>query len=326
MNLSQSRSNHERLCLAREVLEGLATGDALGEACSYSYHNVRGALSGDVARLGSIRYTDDTEMASAVLEVLIRLGGIDEDVLAWQFRRRYRRDSERGYGKMTRRWLEKTLAGEDWRTVTSLAFGGGSYGNGSAMRVAPVGAWFCHDLTRVVSAATASAVVTHAHPEGIAGAVAVALAVAVAAESRGLPAATASASIYRAVLNQVKDGRTASGIAAAQDLGPEVPVRQAISNLGNGSEVTCMDTVPFCLWNACRCLSDYREAIVSTIEAGGDCDTNAAIVGAIVAAYTGIAGIPPDWLAAREPLRVDGLPAPRPQEYPAEITGPCEGR
>src|SRR5688572_2519849 len=90
-------SHDDRIALCREVLEGLAIGDAFGEACSYRYEDVRAKLSTDISGLGSLRYTDDTEMASAVLEVLIRLRGIDEDVLAWQFRRRFHRDSERGY-------------------------------------------------------------------------------------------------------------------------------------------------------------------------------------------------------------------------------------
>ena len=191
MDAAPTDSHERRIALGREVLEGLATGDALGEACSYGYAAVRGKLQAGVPALGSLRYTDDTEMASAVLEVLIRLRGIDEDVLAWQFRRRFRRDSERGYGKMTRRWLEQTLAGEDWRAVTARAFGGGSFGNGSAMRVAPVGAYFCDDPAKVMKMATATAVVTHAHPEGIAGAVAVALATAAAASHRGRPAGEA---------------------------------------------------------------------------------------------------------------------------------------
>jgi ADP-ribosylglycohydrolase len=296
----------QRLTLSREVLEGLATGDALGEACSYSYETVRPKLSGKLPPLGSLRYTDDTEMASAVLEVLVRLGGIDEDVLAWQFRRRYHRDSERGYGKMTRRWLEQTLAGEDWRAVTARAFGGGSYGNGSAMRVAPVGAWFHDDMAKVVKFATASAVVTHAHPEGIAGAVAVAVATAAAVAGCGRPVEEVAGAIFKATRTYTPEGKTADGIARAQRLGPGAPLREAVAALGNGSDISCMDTVPFCLWNACRCLADYREAIISTIEAGGDCDTNAAIVGAIVAGFTGQNGIPPDWLEAREALFIEG--------------------
>jgi ADP-ribosylglycohydrolase len=75
--------------------------------------------------------------------------------------------------------------------------------------------------------------------------------------------------------------------------------------LGNGMEISAQDTVPFCIWSACRSLTDYRETILSTVETGGDCDTNCAIVGGIVTAYLGNAGIPRDWLSAREPLRLD---------------------
>ena len=61
--------------------------------------------------------------------------------------------------------------GAPWRTVASQAFGGeGSMGNGGAMRVSPVGAYFAEDLDAVVEHAAASAMVTHAHPDGRAGA------------------------------------------------------------------------------------------------------------------------------------------------------------
>jgi ADP-ribosylglycohydrolase len=302
-----SVTHETRIALCGEVLEGLATGDAFGEACSYSHEHVRDKLSQNISGLGVLRYTDDTEMASAILEVLIRLKGINEDVLAWQFRRRYQRDSERGYGKMTRRWLEQTLAGEDWRAVTARAFGGGSFGNGSAMRVAPVGAYSFDSPANTVKMATASAVVTHAHPEGIAGAVAVALATGAAFRQRGESAVKAAEAIFGGVRTFVCEGRTAAGIATAEKLSFDTPVLKAAAILGNGSDVSCMDTVPFCLWNSCRCINNYREAIISTIEVGGDCDTNAAIVGGVVAAHNGLGAVPADWLAAREPLRVEGL-------------------
>ncbi|WP_157531956.1 MULTISPECIES: ADP-ribosylglycohydrolase family protein [unclassified Kitasatospora] len=82
--------------------------------------------------------------------------------------------------------LRQIDAGADWRTVTSEMFGGqGSYGNGAAMRVAPLGAWFADDLDRVVEQARLSALVTHFNPEAVAGAVAVAVAAALAVRSRG---------------------------------------------------------------------------------------------------------------------------------------------
>ena len=60
--------------------------------------------------------------------------------------------------------------------------------------------------------------------------------------------------------------------------------------------------MPFAVWVAAKHLDDYPEAVRSCIRSGGDVDTTAAIVGGIVAAYTGLDGIPPDWLAAREAL------------------------
>src|SRR4029077_9048249 len=84
------------------------------------------------------------------------------------------------------------------------------------------------------------------------------------------------------------------------DMAFETVARQ----LGNGSRISCQDTVPFCLWIAARHLDDYQLAIVHAIRAGGDIDTNAAIVGGIVALAVQANGIPPDWLADREQLVV----------------------
>ena len=75
-------------------------------------------------------------------------------------------------------------------------------------------------------------------------------------------------------------------------------------DVGNGSEISAQDTVPFCIWNAARMIDDYEEAILSTIEVGGDCDTNCAIVDGIVAAYLGQSAIPEKWKELHEPLKV----------------------
>ena len=79
---------------------------------------------------------------------------------------------------------------------------------------------------------------------------------------------------------------------------------KVVRQLGNGSLITCQDTVPFCLWSAAHYLDDYQAAVVQTIRAGGDIDTNAAIVGGIVALAVPADGIPPNWLANREQLVV----------------------
>ena len=174
-------------------------------------------------------------------------------------------------------------------------------GNGGAMRVAPLGAYFSDDLDVCLRGeAVLSAAVTHAHPEGKAGAVAIAVAAAMAWRLRGRPKDEAAAEMLREVYERTPDGETRVGIARAQNLPPFTSPQIAARHLGNGSAVAAPDTVPFVVWSAARNLDDYQEALVSTVIADGDCDTNCAMVGGIVALYVGREGIPADWREARE--------------------------
>jgi ADP-ribosylglycohydrolase len=93
-----------------------------------------------------------------------------------------------------------------------------------------------------------------------------------------------------------------AGLERAACLHPETPLAEVVAALGNGRLVTAADTVPFALWSAARGLGDYRRAIWDTLQAIGDMDTNAAIVGGIVALAVGRGGLPGRWHQAREPL------------------------
>jgi ADP-ribosylglycohydrolase len=84
-------------------------------------------------------------MACSVYRVLADHGTIDQDALAADFAGRH--DFDRGYGPATNRMLRLVREGGDWRTLSAELFDGkGSWGNGAAMRVAPLGAWFADDL------------------------------------------------------------------------------------------------------------------------------------------------------------------------------------
>lgn len=291
----------ERRGLSEGVLEGLSTGDAFGELYAYSHAEVRRRVALGVPA-GPWWWTDDTAMALGLHECLCRCGRVDETVLAWIFARDFKREPDRGYGRMARKILEELGEGRPWEEVSRTAFGGGSMGNGAAMRVAPLGAWFAEDPARIVAEAARSARVTHWHPEGVAGAVAVASATGSAWRTRGLPAAEAREEISRQALEDCPAGAVQEMLAAAVKLGFEVSPEEAARLLGNGSLVTAPDTVPFVIWSALRSLDDYEEALLATVEAGGDCDTNAAMVGAIVTARCGVTGIPAEWREAREKL------------------------
>jgi ADP-ribosylglycohydrolase len=175
-------------------------------------------------------------------------------------------------------------------------------GNGGAMRVGPVGAYFADDFDAVVENARASAEVTHAHPDGQAGAIATAVAAAQAWRVRASQASGPGEAILEAAIEHTPDGKTREGLRVAARLALGEPVDAAVRVLGNGSLVVSFDTVPFALWCAARSLFNYEEALWATVSGLGDCDTTCAIVGSIVALAVGREGVPEAWLRAREPL------------------------
>jgi ADP-ribosylglycohydrolase len=105
-----------------------------------------------------------------------------------------------------------------------------------------------------------------------------------------------------ALVPNIPDSDVRAKISRARDFRTDLAVEHAAAMLGNGVKVSAQDTVPFCLWCAAKYLDSYEEALWATVSALGDRDTTCAIVGGIVACYTGVEGIPPKWLAAREPL------------------------
>lgn len=292
----------ERTQRALLSLEGLAIGDAVGEMLAYRH--------GDADRIaerglpaGPWFHTDDTEMALSIIEVLKRYGHIHQDALAHRFAWRFAREPDRGYGSMTRLQLSTIARGGDWRRGAACAFGGqGSMGNGGAMRIAPVGGYFADELPRLVEEARASALVTHTHHEGVAGAIAVAVAAVMAWRLREDDSPDPVTKLFESVIELTPESKVRRSLILASQTPGSVPFEAVANALGNGSLVTAPDTVPFALWCAAHHLNNYPQALIVAISAGGDCDTNAAIVGGIVALSVGLDGIPAEWREQKEPL------------------------
>lgn len=302
VSMSLPTDHAARLQRARRSLVGLSVGDAFGERWFVPPDQIVRWLS--ERRVGAPApwsWTDDTAMALAIVETLEALGTIDPDVLSARLAERYARDRYRGYGGGAHELFEAIDAGTPWTIAAGRLFGGqGSFGNGGAMRVAPLGAYFADDLDRVVEQARNSAIVTHAHPEGQAGAIAVAVAAAVIWQTRADSIEVARGRMFAEVLDRTPAGKTRQGIAEAESLIDIGDVERAVTRLGNGSGVSSQDTVPFCLWAVARHTRDYAEAMWTTVSGLGDRDTTCAIVGGIIAA--GSAEVPAEWVAAREPL------------------------
>jgi ADP-ribosylglycohydrolase len=300
---------------ARLALDGLSVGDAFGQRFFYA-PSVESLIAERAIPNPPWPYTDDTVMALAITEVLGRRGRIDQDDLAAVFARLYRADPCRGYGT-AHGILEELGMGVPWRAAAGAVFGGmGSMGNGGAMRVAPLGAYWADDWAAVVDQARASAEVTHAHPEGQAGAIAVAVAAAWAARRGRGEDSGPGRQLLEMALEFTPAGETRGGLEHALLLSPELSVQTAASLLGCGLKVTSPDTVPFSLWCAARHIDSYEDALWATVSGLGDRDTTCAIVGGVVSLAAGLASIPQPWLQARESIVFQGeyvsLPGPPP--------------
>ena len=303
-----------RLERALRSLRGLATGDALGERFFVNPDTVEQLIEARAIPRGTWGYTDDSVMALAVVENLAEFARIEPRALGLLFGAKYTADPGRGYGPSMHPTMQALAAGADYREVAPAPFGGsGSMGNGGAMRAAPLGAFWAPGSAapaaaldaawrHVVAEARLSAAVTHAHPEGQAGAEAVALAAAWVAWSAEQGEGRPSAGLFEGGLAHKTPGETSARIERAAALPLDYDVRTAVSALGNGSQVLAQDTVPFCLWCVARHLGDYAAAFWTTVSGLGDRDTTCAIVGGILILRHDLRAIPPDWMAAREPL------------------------
>ncbi|MEU6866571.1 ADP-ribosylglycohydrolase family protein [Streptomyces sp. NPDC046876] len=290
---------------AMDSLSGLAFGDAFGDRWfGILRREGSAALEARILPQEPLwQWSDDTAQALVLLRELAEGGGtVDQDRLALRLAEAYADDTHRGYGASMHDVLRRIGAGEAWREVVAGQFGGqGSWGNGAAMRVAPLGAWLAEDLEAVAEQAARQSEVSHHHPEAVAGAVAVALAAALATRSRG-GSAPARPDFLRAVAERLPAGDVRSGVRIAARMPEHTSVRHAAEVLGSGYRMSGPDTVPYALWCAASHLDDLHEGLWSTVAGRGDIDTTCAIAGGVIAARTGVAALPPAWHAAREPL------------------------
>ncbi|HEY3803345.1 MAG TPA: ADP-ribosylglycohydrolase family protein [Kofleriaceae bacterium] len=281
---------------AKLALDGLSIGDAFGERLMHSPARAS-AIRDRGAPKGPWSWTDDTAMASSIVDELAAGAGIDPASLAKRFARRYAAEPARGYGSGAHQVLADIAAGVPYERAATKLFGGeGSRGNGGGMRSAPIGAYYCDDLDGATDHAARSAAPTHAHPDGAAGAVAVAIAAACAFAGERDPRALLETVVARTPAGPTRDGvRRAAAMIGAD------PITVA-AELGNGSRVLAADTIPFAVWCAASHLGDYASALWACASVGGDVDTTCAMVGGIIAGAVGLAGIPDAWRASREPL------------------------
>jgi len=261
-------------------LLGLAIGDSLGAAWEGCFK------PGEVQDISS-RYTDDTAMMIGVAESLVACKGFNGQDMTERFIKNYEKEPWRGYGSGPPRIFRMMKQGAKWHEeLDRQIFPGGSYGNGAAMRIAPIGLFYADDPEELRKAAYESSRITHSHPLALEGAALEVYAVALALQEEGnfldeLISFTRE-EIYR---KKLEDCRRLLPWKANR--------KEIIRILGNGIEA--FNSVPAAIFSF-LVQSTFADSLIYAVRLGGDTDTIAAMCGAIAGAKYGLEGIPEKWL------------------------------
>ncbi len=289
----------DRIKYAKCALDGIALGDCFGQTFFVPDENACQRIKDREIVKEPWHFTDDTVMAIGIYRILEKYGEIKQDELAKVFAKNYALDWHRGYGGTAHSILRSIEEGKNWREVASSVFDGmGSMGNGGAMRVAPIGAYFADDLDKVLYYARASAEVTHAHIEGIVGAMAVAIAAAFMLNKKLGNYSGDEKAFLCDIADKLPESDTKYKILSAVSIKKESKIDFVVSALGNGMKLTAQDTVPFCLWCVTHYYTSMEEALWTAVSALGDRDTICAIVGGVVSLF--VDELPQQWLAYME--------------------------
>jgi len=212
-------------------------------------------------------FTDDTICTVAIADAILKGRDYGESLHDWC--RRYLKPKG-GFGGRFRKWVES----DDPKPY-------GSYGNGSAMRVSPIGMYF-RDSDEVIKQAELSAACTHNHPFGINGAKAIAYAVYLATkDGDGLKTP-----------KKLKDDLLDICIVCCNDYGFASNIE--LDDYKNHFDETCQGTIPPA-FDILYDSTSFEDAIRRAVSLGADADTLGAIVGSMAEHIWGI----PEWMKAK---------------------------
>jgi ADP-ribosylglycohydrolase len=278
-------------------LVGVAIGDGLGAQREGRGMAESREIDSLAERLKQLTYTDDTHMTIGVAESLIESKGFNGEHMAQTFIKNYEAEPWRGYGPGPPRIFRMIKGGEPWNSAAAKLYRGGSFGNGSAMRVAPVGLLYSSSPEKLREIAHKSSSITHSHELGKEGAALQAYAVALALDTpldEDIDRQIFLSKIQKFAQNQLYKGE----IAQIKELLSEPDRAKVVAVLGNGIEAP--RSVPTAIYSFLRQPSSYRDTVIYAISLGGDTDTIAAMAGAISGAYLGVEAIPQKWRAKLE--------------------------
>ena len=271
---------------------GTAVGDVLGAPFEGSEKVQVKTIYSVAEDQPILTYTDDTHMMIGVAESLIAKKGFDAAHMSKVFSKNYFNDPYRGYGQGPPQIFKKINAGTLWEKAAEEIYPGGSYGNGSAMRIAPIGLYYYDDLQNLKDAAFQSSQITHAHILGKEGAMMQAYSVALAV-SQLSKSSFSPKSFLKKLQSMVYQDIYKEKLGIIENLLNTDDKKRVISELGNGIEA--FNSVPTAIFSFLSHPKSFEDAVVYAVSLGGDTDTIGAMTGAISGAFLGIEAIPQKW-------------------------------
>jgi len=262
--------------------------------------------SSEFHKLGPGQYTDDTGMALSLARSLLMYKDrhFDPHMVAEGYRVWYSSPFFRGAGQTTRKALENLKKDIPWYSSGEL----GALGNGTAMRVAPIGVSYKDEPSKLIKAAKLDAIITHDSHEAQQGSIAIANAVSLLLN--GVKKEEILESIRRVLepsrlldnINLIATNKTIHDTIKNKEYDRELDRNggnRVISQLILGNKYTVIEAVArsFYVFVATR---SFGEAMELAIRGGGDTDTVAAMAGALCGAYYGLEGIPESYITPVE--------------------------
>lgn len=266
-------------------LIGTAVGDSLGA-------RMEGAPGFQPIHEIGPRYTDDTVMTLGVAESLIERRGYDYWDMTDRLVRNYEQEPWRRYGTGTPRIFRMMKSGRmGFGMLDRQIYPEGSFGNGAAMRVSPVGLFYYDDSRTLREIAYHTASITHSNELALEGAAIQACAVALAVLTD--PKNIKAREFVGALRMFTKPGPYQEKLKAIVRLLDEKAGKvQVVKELGNGVEA--LNSVPTAIY-AFLANPDFESAVTYAVSLGGDTDTIGAMCGAIAGACGGIDTLPDRW-------------------------------
>ncbi len=247
------------------------------------------------------QYTDDTQLSIAIARSIIEKGGIEYEDIAKKHVEAYKEDIEntgrlRGWGRSTEHSVKRIMEGISWKESGNK----GGAGNGTAMKISPLGLYACMNLSEeaMCEAAINISLMTHNDPRAMVAAIVQSYAVRSLIDSHWTGYFSKEKMIRNiATISEIKEhelGDTNNEISSKLKLIPQIKsVDEAIEKLGTGCYVP--ESLPFSLYMFQRDPFDFEKTLVETVNAGGDTDSNGSIVGALLGALNGYKKIPERW-------------------------------